>query len=81
MPFRSGVSFSQPSRCPQHKPLWPLKPSVLGLVLLVQESQAGEPDVGIRPPTSWAELLQFSYSPVCMLSRSVVSDSLCLRGL
>ena len=30
MPFRSGVSFSQPSRRPQHKPLWPLKPSVLG---------------------------------------------------
>lgn len=35
-----------------------------GLVLLAQESQAGEPDMGIRPLTSWAELLQFNYSPV-----------------
>ena len=41
-----------------------------GLILLVQEAQAGKPLVGLRPLTSWAEILQFNYSPsVCSVAQ------------
>ena len=37
-----------------------------GLILMVQEARAGKPLMGLRPLTSWAEILQFNYSPfVC----------------
>ena len=50
---------------PEIKAHWPSKPVLWGLVFPVQDLQAGEPDVRLRPFTPLRESLQCNYSPVC----------------
>ena len=73
VPFKSGVSVSP---CPVEL-LWSspagLQSQMLwGLFLVMSDSQAGEPHMGLRNLTPVGEILNYNYSPLCVsLSRGV----------
>ena len=66
MPFKSEVSIS-----PSPVGLLKLSPTGLqgqmpwGLVFLVPDPQAGEPDIALITVTLVGEPLQYNYSPIC----------------
>ena len=56
-PLRVESRFPQPSGTHKSKSRWPSKPMFWGLIVLVQDLQAGETDMGLRPLTPWGEPL------------------------
>lgn len=50
-----------------------------GLIFLVQDPWAGEPDVGLRTLTPVGEPLQYNYCPVCGSPNCGVQDLIELR--
>ena len=65
-PFKSGISISYSLLALLNVSPTDLQSQMFwGLVFLVQDSWAGEPDMGLRPLTPLGEPLQCNYPPVC----------------
>ena len=65
---KNGVSASpSPVELLQSSPAGLQSQMLWGLLPLMPDPQAGEPDMGLRTLTPVGELLQYNYSPVCGL--------------
>ena len=68
MHSKSGVSvFPSPVELLHSSPAGLQKPNTLGLLLLMLDLQAGEPDVGLITLLwqNFCDIIIFQYSPVC----------------
>ena len=76
MPFKNSLCFVQLSGFPIHKPHWPSKPDVWGLIFPMQDPQARESNMGSDPLPLEENLYICDNSPICMLPTKVCGSVL-----